>query len=83
MMTEEPNNPQRQRTTMWAALQSVRPEYPLAMGRPMAMVAMRVRSTHQLSGQLDSLTAKASRICLDWDQVSGSLVTRATSNPAT
>lgn len=47
------------------------------------MAAMRVRSTHQLSGQLDSLTAKASRICLDWDQVSGSLVTRATSNPAT
>lgn len=52
-------------------------------GVPHAMAAMRVRSTHQLSGQLDSLTAKASRICLDWDQVSGSLVTRATSNPAT
>lgn len=82
MMTEEPNNPQRQRTTMWAALQSLRPEYPLAVDRPMAMVAVRVRATHQLSGQLDNFSALASRVCLDWDHVTQAWVTRATSNPA-
>ena len=82
MMTEEPNNPQRQRTTMWAALQSLRPEYPLALERPMALVAVRVRGTHQLSGQLDNFSARASRVCLDWDHASQSWVMRATSNPA-
>lgn len=82
MLTEEPNNPQRQRQTMWVALQSLRPEYPLAIDRPMAMVAVRVRATHQLSGNLDNFSALAARICLDWDYTTQTWVTRATSNPA-
>lgn len=82
MMTEEPNNMGRQRRTMWAALQSIRPEYPLAVDRPMAMVALRIRATHQISGQLDNFSALASRVCADWDAASQAWVTRATSNPA-
>lgn len=82
MMTEEPNNPGRTRMTQWVALQSIRPEYPLAVTRPMALVAMRVKATHQISGMLDNFSARASRVCLDWDQASGTWIKRATTNPA-
>ena len=82
MMTGESNSPQRTRTTMWAALQSIRPEYPLAIDRPMAMVAVRVKATHQLAGNLDNFSALASRVCPDWDAASGTWITRETSNPA-
>lgn len=82
MMTEEPNNPGRTRRTMWAALQSLRPEYPLAVTRPMALVALRVKASYQISGTLDNFSALATRICPDWDSASQSWITRATSNPA-
>ncbi|MFV0300996.1 MAG: host specificity factor TipJ family phage tail protein, partial [Paracoccus sp. (in: a-proteobacteria)] len=82
MLTAEDDNPRISAKTMWVALQTLRPEYPLAIDRPMAMVAMRVRATHQLSGNLDNFTARATRICPDWDHETGTWVTRATSNPA-
>ena len=82
MMTEEPNNPGRTRTTQWVALQSLRPEYPLAVTRPMALVAMRVKATHQISGMLDNFSALASRVCLDWDSQSQTWIKRPTANPA-
>ncbi|MFV0409661.1 MAG: phage tail protein, partial [Paracoccus sp. (in: a-proteobacteria)] len=43
---------------------------------------VRVKATHQISGQLDNLTALARRVCLDWDQASSRWIKRATSNPA-
>jgi hypothetical protein len=82
MLTDETERSQVQQRTTWAGLQTIRPEYPLAYHRPLALVALRVRATHQLSGQLDNLSAMARRVCPDWDHVTATWITRATSNPA-
>lgn len=82
MLTEEPANLGRQRRTVWIAMQSIRPEYPLNMPEPQALVALRIKATHQLSGQLDDFSALARRICLDYDAASGTWIERITSNPA-
>ncbi|MFI0477397.1 TipJ family phage tail tip protein [Paracoccus jiaweipingae] len=66
----------------WAALQTLRPEYPLNFGQPLALVGMRVKATHQINGGLDNFSASARRICLDYDHATGAWVERATSNPA-
>ncbi|KGJ18727.1 host specificity factor TipJ family phage tail protein [Paracoccus sanguinis] len=81
MLTEEPANMGRSRRTVWIALQSLRPEYPFNMAGQ-ALAVLRVKATHQLSGQLDSFSAVARRVCLDYDAPTRSWVTRATSNPA-
>lgn len=82
MMTAESEDTQVQQRAVWAALQTVRPEYPLAYHKPLALVAVRVKATHQLSGALDNFSALGKRICLDWDHVAEEWVERATSNPA-
>ena len=82
MLTDEATDTQVQRGTSWAALQTIRPEYPLNFDKPLALVAVRVKATHQLSGALDSLNALVRRVCPDWDQATGTWITRATSNPA-
>ena len=82
MLTEEPANPGRQRRTMWVALQSIRPEYPLASKVPMALIGLRIKATQQLNGALDNVSAKVTRVCLDYDRVTGTWIERATSNPA-
>lgn len=82
MLTDEVDNSQIQSRTVWAALQTHRPEYPVAMDRPLAMVAVRVKATHQLSGSLDNFSAMAKRVCLDWDAASSTWIARESSNPA-
>ncbi|WP_411836696.1 host specificity factor TipJ family phage tail protein [Paracoccus sp. ME4] len=82
MMTDETTDSKVQRRATWAALQTRRPEYPLNYRRPLALVAIRARATHQLSGNLDSFNAIAQALCLDYDHTSGQWVERATSNPA-
>ncbi|WP_121064746.1 TipJ family phage tail tip protein [Chachezhania antarctica] len=82
MLTDENTDSNRQRRCSWAALQTLRPEYPLNYGRPLSLIATRIRATHQLSGALDNLTALAGRICLDYDHGTGTWVERVTSNPA-
>ena len=82
MLTDETTDTQIQRRTSWVALQTLRPEYPLAYPRPLALVAVRIKATHQLSGALDNLSMLASRVCLDYDHVSGIWIERATSSPA-
>ncbi|WP_164658599.1 phage tail protein [Tropicibacter sp. Alg240-R139] len=54
-------------TVQLAALQSIRPEYPINMDQPLALFAVRVRATHQLNGPLDSLNVIAERIGRRWD----------------
>lgn len=66
----------------WAAIQTLRPEYPLNFHRPLALVALRIRATYQINGQLDNFSALASTLCLDWDHETEEWVERATSNPA-
>lgn len=66
----------------WTALRSFRPEYPIAFGKPLALVAVRIRATDQLNGMLDNFSALAEAILPDWDAGSGAWVERVTSNPA-
>ncbi|NEX47593.1 TipJ family phage tail tip protein [Pseudotabrizicola algicola] len=82
MMTPETEETQVQQRAVWAGLQTLRPEYPLAYRQPLALVAVRVRATHQLSGSLDNFSALAWRVCLDWDHVAEEWIERPTSNPA-
>ncbi|WP_353429039.1 host specificity factor TipJ family phage tail protein [Paracoccus denitrificans] len=82
MLTDESDSTDVSQRTAWAALQTIRPEYPIAYDRPLALVAVRVKATHQLSGALDNFSALATRICLDWDHATGTWIKRATSNPA-
>ena len=82
MLTDETEDSNIQQRAVWAGLQTLRPEYPLAYHRPLALVALRIKATHQLSGQLDNFSAMARRICLDWDRSTGSWEMRPTSNPA-
>ncbi|MBB96919.1 MAG: phage tail protein [Rhodobacteraceae bacterium] len=81
-MTDENTNDRVQDRTSWAALQTLRPEYPINYPKPLALMAMRIKATHQLNGALDNVSVLASRVCLDWDQVSETWLERATSNPA-
>lgn len=64
------------------ALQSFRPEYPIATTEKLALLAVRVKATYQLNGALDNVNAVASRICPDFDHLTGTWITRETSNPA-
>lgn len=82
MMTDETTSTQVNNRTSWAALQTIRPEYPLAVSDPLALVGLRIKATHQLNGTLDNFSAVASRVCPDWDHTTSTWITRATSNPA-
>ncbi|KAB6715866.1 phage tail protein, partial [Roseobacter sp. TSBP12] len=82
MLTDENTSSKVQQRTTWAALQTLRPEYPMAFPRPLALVALRIKATHQLSGALDDFNCLVSRICPDWDSATGTWITRATENPA-
>lgn len=64
------------------ALQSIRPEYPLNFQYPLALAALRIKATYQLSGSLDNFNAVSQLVCLDWDSGTQAWVKRATSNPA-
>lgn len=44
-----------------AAIQSIRPEYPINLDKPLALVAVRVRATRQLNGGLDAFNALVER----------------------
>jgi hypothetical protein len=82
MMTKESDSSKRTQRTTWAALQTLRPEYPLNVPRPLALVALRIKATHQLSGALDNFSCLVSRVCLDWDSATSGWIKRATENPA-
>lgn len=82
MMTDETTNIQVSNRTAWAVLQTLRPEYPINFHKPLALIAVRVKATHQLNGQLDNFNVRARRFCLDYDYVTGTWIERATRNPA-
>jgi hypothetical protein len=44
-----------------AAVQSIRPEYPLNIATPLALIAVRIRATYQLNGALDNINALVER----------------------
>ncbi|SCX30477.1 hypothetical protein DSM25558_4968 [Agrobacterium sp. DSM 25558] len=82
MLTAETNDSKIQQRTSWAGLQTIRPEYPLNFPHPLALVALRIKATHQLNGQLDNFNALVSRPCLDYEHTSGAWIERETKNPA-
>jgi hypothetical protein len=81
-MTNERTSAQASDRTVLVAMQSIRPEYPINMDKPMALVALRIKATHQLNGALDNYNALAARRCLDWSNAAKTWVNRATRNPA-
>ncbi len=81
-MSNESDDNQVMDTVAWQAIQSFRPEYPLNFDKPLALVAMRVKATHQLNSALDNFNAVAERICPDWDAPTQTWINRATRNPA-
>jgi hypothetical protein len=68
--------------SLWSALRSYRPEYPLNFNHPLALIAVRVRASKQLNGVIDNLNCRASRVCLDWDAGADDWVEQETNNPA-
>jgi hypothetical protein len=68
--------------SLWSAIRSFRPEYPLNFNHPLALIAVRVRASKQLNGVIDNLNCQASRVCLDWDAGEEDWVEQETNNPA-
>lgn len=62
----------------WAGLQSYRPEYPLNFTKPIALVAMRVKATHQLNGTLDTVNCIVEPLRKDYDAGTESWIVRKT-----
>jgi hypothetical protein len=60
-MTEDSTNTQVSDKVLLSAIQSIRPEYPINIDKPLAFVAIRVRATYQLNGSLDSFNALIQR----------------------
>ncbi|MFN3319928.1 MAG: hypothetical protein ACK43M_14360 [Allorhizobium sp.] len=81
-MTAEHTKSSQQSRSTWVALQTVRPEYPIACPFPVALVAMRIKATYQINGSLDNFNLLASRRALDWDAATDSWVVRETQSPA-
>ncbi|QDP47464.1 MAG: hypothetical protein GOVbin2371_49 [Prokaryotic dsDNA virus sp.] len=81
-MTDESKSDQVQDGSAWAALQTLRPEYPINYPKPLALLSMRIKATHQLNGALDNISVLARRVCLDWDSGTQTWIRRATKNPA-
>lgn len=81
-MTAEHASTRIQSRCMWSVLQSSRPEYPFNMTKPIALVAIRIKASYQLNGILDNYNAVGSRMCLDFNEVTGTWAEAETSNVA-
>ena len=64
----------------WTVLRSVRTGDPITFDKPLALTAIRIRATDQLSGIVDRLNATVSSHVLDWDGTNWAEA--ETSNPA-
>ncbi|WP_421579135.1 TipJ family phage tail tip protein [Shinella sp. M31] len=81
-MTDEHLDAQTQSRCTWEALQTIRPEYPINSKKPLALVALHMKATHQLNGTLDNFNLIVSRRCKDFDTATGNWVWRESSNPS-
>ena len=64
----------------WTVLRSFEEGLPIAFDKPLALTALRIKATDQLSGAVDTLNAVVSALILDWN--GSNWVERETSNPA-
>ena len=60
-MSNESLETNRSDRTILAAIQSIRPEYPLNFDKPLALMAARIKATAQLNGALDAVNCIAER----------------------
>jgi len=81
-MTDESQSTKVADRVVWQALQSFRPEYPIAFEHPLVLTAIRIQATYQLNGQVDNFTGIFSRVAPDWDVATGTWITRETRSPA-
>lgn len=79
-MTDESTNNQVSDRSWFVALQSIRSEYPINFDKPLALMAIRIRATYQLSGNLDNVNALVQRYGPVWDGATWS--TGLSRNPA-
>ena len=81
-MTDESKDSNVTDRTVWQALQSYRPEYPIAFDKSVALTSVRIKATAQLNGQLDNLSGLVNRVAADWDAATNSWIVRETRSPA-
>jgi len=65
----------------WGALRSIKYEYPVKETR-VALTALRIKASDQLSGAVDEFNGIAYSIIRDWDKDSQQWIRRKTKNPA-
>ncbi|TCP88910.1 hypothetical protein C8J31_10279 [Rhizobium sp. PP-CC-2G-626] len=82
LMSDEETSTKVSARVVLAAVQSIRPEYPINFDRPLALLALRIKATHQLSGALDRVNAMLEKRCLDWNRTTSTWIERETRNPA-
>lgn len=68
--------------TVFSTLTGYSNQRPISFPKPLAMTAVRVKATNQLSGNMEGLTAVVQSVCQDYDQPTNTWVFRPTSNPA-
>lgn len=66
-LTQEATSTRISDRSTLAGIQSIRPEYPIATDKPLALVALRIKATYQLNGTVDSLNAVVQRHAPVWD----------------
>lgn len=55
---------------------------PVVFDKPLAMTAIKIRASNQISGQVDGITGTVQSVCKDWSASTSSWVERPTRNPA-
>ena len=55
----------------WVYLRNIETTYPITFPHPLAVAALRIKATDQLSGQFDNLNGVVSSYCPVWDDVAG------------
>lgn len=81
-LTAEHSDSKVQSRSVWVAVQSFRPEYPLNFPFPVAIVALRLRATHQLNGALDNFNCLCEAVGTDYDVTTGAWTWRKSTSPA-
>jgi len=81
-MTDESTSTQISDRTVLAAIQSIRPEYPINMAKPLALVALRIKATYQLNGALGNFNAMVRRYGQVYDTLTQTWSEGMTRNPA-
>lgn len=81
-LTADTDSDQIQDEVAWSALRRITDAPPVNTGYPVALTALRIKATDQLSGVIDEFSGIPTVVCPDWDAATETWITRATRNPA-